>query len=225
VGGGSSVGEPPVFEANPPQVDLPGGSPENFVHPPLPENPEVRSRLEQKTGPLPSTLAALIPGARWESKTFPAELFAAVANRVSAERPETVFCVIGGHSDLILQQKIAENLDPGVKFLPTAGQTSLAEMMELLRGCEFAVSNDSGPVHAAAALGVPVFGLFGPTAPEKTGPYGPDHRVYQCTLACIKCLKRVCPLRGEEHQLCHKLDPQTIADDILNYLKKQEKSL
>lgn len=52
-------------------------------------------------------------------------------------------------------------------------------MMEALRSARLVLSNDSGPMHAAAALNKPVFGFFGPTDPAKTGPYGKIHRIYQ----------------------------------------------
>ena len=52
--------------------------------------------------------------------------------------------------------------------------------------------NDSGPMHIAAFMRVPVFAMFGPTFPDKTGPYWPWHKVYQSDKGCVRCLKRTC---------------------------------
>ena len=188
----------------------------------LPENPEAYASLTAKTGILPENLVALIPGARWESKTFPPELFAEVANCIAATLPQTAFCVIGSKDDEVTEQKIAALLAPEVKFISTAGKTSLTEMMELLRHCSAAISNDSGPAHAAALM-IPVFSFFGATDPDKTAPYNPSGKVYQREISCCKCLKRHCPLSGEEFQQCHKLDPEKIASDIVEFITSKEK--
>lgn len=204
-------------------LKLPIGLQWDRSQPALPENPQYLAALTEKTGPLPSQLIALIPGARWQSKTFPPELFAEVANTIAGHAPETAFCVVGGACDIPLEEKISGLLKPEVKLLRTAGKTSLVEMMELLRHCTAAISNDSGPAHAAAALNIPVFSLFGSTDPDKTAPYSPGGRVYQRDLPCCKCLKRICPLTAEEKMQCHKLDPEEIASDILELINSKEK--
>ncbi|MBQ8756559.1 MAG: glycosyltransferase family 9 protein [Lentisphaeria bacterium] len=196
-------------------LDLPDHIKWNRSAFPLPENPQALASLTAKTGPLPPQLIALIPGARWESKMFPPELFAQIANHIAAHAPQTAFCVIGSKDDIALEEKIAGLLHPEVKLLSTAGKTSLAEMMELLRHSAAAVSNDSGPAHAAAALNIPVFSFFGSTDPEKTAPFCPQGKVYQLPLPCAKCLKRTCPQPEAEQLQCHKLDPEKIASDIL----------
>ena len=91
-------------------------------------------------------------------------------------------------------------------------------MMELLRRADAVVSNDSGPIHAAAALRRPVFGFFGPTDPERTGPYSPESRTFQRDLPCIRCLKRVCPTDSA----CHALDPERIAEEISTRLETRK---
>ena len=91
-------------------------------------------------------------------------------------------------------------------------------MMELLRQAEVVISNDSGPIHAAAALRRPVFGFFGPTDPERTGPYSPESRTFQRDLPCIRCLKRVCPADSA----CHALDPERIAEEISTRLETRK---
>jgi ADP-heptose:LPS heptosyltransferase len=76
--------------------------------------------------------------------------------------------------------------------LNLCGQTTLPEMVEWLRRCELMVTNDTGPMHAAAALGKPLVALFGPTEPRRTGPYGHLESVLRIDLPCSPCLKSHC---------------------------------
>ncbi|MPN29809.1 hypothetical protein SDC9_177262 [bioreactor metagenome] len=73
-------------------------------------------------------------------------------------------------------------------------------------------------MHAAAALHRPVFGFFGPTDPERTGPYGNIHHIYQMRLDCLKCLKRSC---REENPPCHRLEAGRIAEECILTLKPE----
>ena len=81
-----------------------------------------------------------------------AALFAQIIRRVYATRQEAVFAVLGASGDLALQEELARLLPPDFPLLGLAGKTSLAGMMEVLRSSRLVLSNDSGPVHAAAAL-------------------------------------------------------------------------
>lgn len=185
----------------------------------LPENPAHTAELHNLAGALPEELVALLPGSRWVTKKFPPALFADVVRRIHAERPQCVFAVLGAASDCIEQAAIRAAIGPGIPLLELAGKTSLGVMVETLRRSRLVISNDSGPMHAAAALGRPVFGLFGPTDPEKTGPYGNNHHIYQLQLECRKCLKRNC---REDTPPCHRLDAGQIAKDCIQTLRTGE---
>jgi ADP-heptose:LPS heptosyltransferase len=65
-------------------------------------------------------------------------------------------------------------------------------MIEWIRLCDLMITNDSGPMHAAAALGKPLVALFGPTEPRRTGPYGQLKNVLRIDLPCAPCLKSFC---------------------------------
>jgi ADP-heptose:LPS heptosyltransferase len=65
-------------------------------------------------------------------------------------------------------------------------------MVEWLRLCDLMVTNDTGPMHVAAALGKPLIALFGPTEPRRTGPYGQLENVLRIDLPCSPCLKNYC---------------------------------
>jgi ADP-heptose:LPS heptosyltransferase len=72
------------------------------------------------------------------------------------------------------------------------GKTSIKELIALLRRVSLLITNDSGPMHLAAALGTPIVALFGPTDPRRTGPYGPGHAVLRSGIPCSPCLSRRC---------------------------------
>lgn len=183
--------------------------------PVLPENPANAAAFRRLAGTVPAELVVLLPGSRWKTKKFPPALFAEVIRRVHAEKPECVFAVLGASSDREEQEMIRQEVGPGFPLLELAGRTSLGVMMEALRSARLVLSNDSGPMHAAAALNKPVFGFFGPTDPAKTGPYGKIHRIYQRRPGCLNCLRRSCP-KGELS--CHRLDAVQIANDCIQIL-------
>src|SRR5258708_26488626 len=78
------------------------------------------------------------------------------------------------------------------KAVGLAGQVSPPEMIEWIRLSEAMISNDTGPMHVAAALRKPIIGLFGPTEPQRTGPYGQLQNVLQLKLPCVPCLSACC---------------------------------
>jgi ADP-heptose:LPS heptosyltransferase len=101
------------------------------------------------------------------------------------------FVVLGSGGERALGQAIAE-ANPG-RCLNLAGQTSLWEMIEWVRRGRLVISNDTGPMHVAAALGRPLIALFGPTNPRNTGPYGRLNSVMQMnSLSCVPCMKPDC---------------------------------
>ena len=104
--------------------------------------------------------------------------------------------------------------DP-VRRIDLTGRTSLLEMVEWIRRCEMMITNDTGPMHVGAALGKPVLGLFGPTDPRQTGPYGQVESALQLAAPdCIPCKKSTCRL--ERHMEClHALTPGIVFERFL----------
>jgi heptosyltransferase-2 len=74
-----------------------------------------------------------------------------------------------------------------------AGITSLRELGCIIKDCHLLITNDSGPMHIAAAVGTPLVALFGSTDPEATGPYGSPESVIHKKPPCSPCFKRECP--------------------------------
>ncbi|MFA6715447.1 MAG: lipopolysaccharide heptosyltransferase II [Victivallaceae bacterium] len=192
----------------------------------LPALPEVKEFREPLSAILKKhnintgdKLLGMIPGARWNSKRWPPEFFAGIAKAFLAENPEWKILIIGAPDDRVIAERII-NSAACENLVSIAGDTSVGEMIEAIRRCRFIFSNDSGPVHVAAAFSKTVFAVFGPTDPAKTGPYGDFHYIFQNKLKCIKCLKRDCP---DGSYSCHNLDISKLTGTLNDYLKSGEK--
>ena len=127
----------------------------------------------------------LIPGARWSTKKWEPRLFGELASKLPVRS-----VVIGSRSDIKDADTIVSlSRDNAVSF---AGKTTIRELIDLIQNARCVVSNDSGPMHIAAALNVPVVALFGPTDPQRTGPHGKGHTVIRAEVECSPCLKKRC---------------------------------
>jgi lipopolysaccharide heptosyltransferase I len=148
--------------------------------------------LLRKRWPVDATRwVVVLPGARWANKRWPAEYFAEVVRRLSADSPDARFVILGGNADRNLGATIS-TAAPG-RCQDLTGRTTLPEAVEWIRMSALVITNDTGPMHVAAALAKPVVALFGPTEPRRTGPYGQIGSVIQRTdLPCVPCLKDSC---------------------------------
>jgi len=158
---------------------------------------------------------AFSPVARWATKTWPSEFFSKAADIITREIPEIKIFLLGTKGERTAVEEIIKNCRYA-KPINLSGTTSLTELIELIRGSELLLTNDSGPMHIAAFVRTPVFALFGPTFPEKTGPYWQWHKVYQAARGCIKCAKRNCHRNSLE---CQKtISAKKVAEDMLKKL-------
>jgi lipopolysaccharide heptosyltransferase I len=132
----------------------------------------------------------LQPGARWSNKRWPAESYAELVRLLAPANPGVRFAILGGEEDRSLGEVVARAAP--ARCLDLTGRLSLPEMVEWIRRSELMVTNDTGPMHVAAALGTPVVALFGPTEPCRTGPYRQLDHVLQLNLPCVPCLKARC---------------------------------
>jgi lipopolysaccharide heptosyltransferase I len=157
----------------------------------LPLKPAVAARLRERWSPRPGRWIILVPGARWENKRWPTEHFAETVRRLTAENADLNFAIVGSAAD----RELAAAIRPACpdRCLDLTGQTSLPEMVEWVRLSHLVISNDTGPMHVAAALGKPLLAIFGPTNPARTGPHGQMENVLQVRhLPCVPCLMRSC---------------------------------
>jgi len=134
---------------------------------------------------LPEDYAVIVPGARWKTKVWPSKKF----GKLSSKLP-IMTVIVGSKTDIDVANEIVA-LSKG-NAISLAGKTDLKELIEVIRNARFMVSNDSGPMHIAAALGIPVFAIFGPTDPLRTGPYGEGHTIIREDIPCAPCFKRTC---------------------------------
>lgn len=136
-------------------------------------------------------LVGMAPGAAYgpAKKWFP-ERFAGVSDRLTESVPaQTV--LFGSAGDR--ESTLAVRRNAKFPILDLAGQTSLEEAMALMSCCSLFVSNDSGLMHVAAALGVPTVAIFGSTNPAATAPMGRRVAVVHRDVSCGPCLKKICP--------------------------------
>jgi lipopolysaccharide heptosyltransferase II len=205
-----------------PQLGVPARN--NFVW--LPERPEISAGVKRKwPGAFVFTqhaarrtpqLITLQPGARWRTKRWPAENFAELVRLIAADFPAARFAILGDAEDKSLGEIISRVLPE--RCLNLCGETTLPEMVEWLRLCDLMVTNDTGPMHAAAALGKPVIALFGPTEPRRTGPYGQLENVLRIELPCSPCFKGHCTY-AKPNECLHAISPAMVFERVRKRLQ------
>ncbi len=144
-----------------------------FPMPPLPPAPVE----------LPHDYIVIAPSAGKEANRWPARRFGELAGRL----PFKSVIVASASDSQIADETVAASSG---KALSLAGKTDLKGLASVTKGARFLVSGDTGPAHIAAALGIPVFTIFGPANPQRTGPYGDMHTVIRLDLRCSPCYRK-----------------------------------
>jgi lipopolysaccharide heptosyltransferase II len=138
-------------------------------------------------------LLAIHPAASCPSKVWPAERFSKVADRL-AERYGFKVLIIAGPKDIVSSKVVLENMRHSAVYL--GGRTSVSQLASILKRCRLFISNDSGPVHIASAVGTPVISIFGRNqkglSPKRWGPVGDKDKVLHKEVGCIECLAHNC---------------------------------
>ncbi|HEX4884485.1 MAG TPA: lipopolysaccharide heptosyltransferase II [Casimicrobiaceae bacterium] len=154
------------------------------------------------------TVVVLCPGAEFgPAKRWPPTHFAEVAARFLAQGAHV--WIVGSPNDKLAASSVLQAAgETGRAIRDLAGRTDLGTAIDLLSLATVVVSNDSGLMHAAAAVGVPVVALFGSSSPIYTPPLSPVAHVARIDIACSPCFKRECPLG---HFKCmRELMPETV---------------
>ncbi|MDH4292944.1 MAG: lipopolysaccharide heptosyltransferase II [Betaproteobacteria bacterium] len=190
--------------ALPPESPLP----EPLPRPALQSSPEQQQRLLARLGlTLEKPVVAFCPGAEFgPAKRWPETHFAALANLLAARG--CAVWLIGSPRDHAVAAAIAQ----ASTAVNLCGRTDIAEAADLLAATRLVVTNDSGLMHAAAAVGRPVIALYGSSSPHFTPPLSSDARIVTLGLECSPCFKRECPLG---HLKCLKdLEPARVCAEI-----------
>lgn len=162
-------------------------------------------------------LLGINPGAAYGSgKRWYPDRFAAVAREL-AFRWGAKITITGGLAEAAIAADIAADL--GENCLNLAGKTDLRLLMALIARCNFFITNDSGPMHVAAALGTPLVAIFGPTDFTTTSPYSPHSKVVHGTADCAPCLKRECPT---DHRCMVGVTPQRVVEAAVTLRKAMD---
>ena len=159
----------------------------------LPIEPEV-SAIRKKIEGMHLQARPLVvvnPVARWKTKLWSERNFAELADRLIKEK-KAVVIFTGSTEDRAVNERIISMMSETA--MNWAGETTLKELAALASLSALFITTDTGPMHLAAAAGAQVLALFGPTAPWRTGPYGPAHIVVRTGIACSPCFKRKCDI-------------------------------
>jgi heptosyltransferase-2 len=171
-------------------------------------------------------LIGINPGATYGSaKRWPSERFADLIDKILNELNGRVI-IFGSPSEIEIAKEIvemarAQTADDGRRstfdarrVLIMTGKTSLRGLTALISECDAFITNDSGPMHIASALLMPIVAIFGSTNKATTGPFGQPHKVISKNLSCAPCMKRKCP---KKHLKCMT---EITADEVFDALKE-----
>jgi heptosyltransferase-1 len=147
------------------------------------------NQLLEEEGMTHLRLIAIHPMALWPTKLWKSQSFSELAERLTRELGVGVVFT-GGDQDRTAVEEITARVSPSPANF--CGRLTLLELAALFKRCVLVISTDTGPMHLAAAMGTPVVGLFGPTAPDRTGPYGSGHVIIRTGISCSPCFKRNC---------------------------------
>jgi lipopolysaccharide heptosyltransferase I len=182
----------------------------------LPVSPEAEARISEHLAAHAARgrpMAIVAPGTMWETKHWKPEGFAGVARALVENGFLPVF--VGSKGERALNGDIHARAPGSTDF---TGQTSLADVVALIRRAAVVVTNDSGVMHIAAALGKPAISIFGPTNPVHVGPYGQPGSVVRLDLPCSPCNYRRLAQCPNGHACMRDLTVEMVMDRIREVL-------
>ena len=187
-------------------------------------SPENESRAEKRLRSLgldQSFLLGLAPGAAFGSaKQWPGERFAEAANQITARTGGAVL-IFGSQGEREVAARVKDLV--AAPAIDLAGSTGLPEAAALIKRCNLFLTNDSGLMHVAAAVGTPLAAVFGSTDPVTTGPAARKARIIRRVVDCAPCLKRECD--RPDHPCMNRIEPGEVAIEALSLLDPEEVSI
>jgi lipopolysaccharide heptosyltransferase II len=163
-----------------------------FITPEEIESARKKFGLDKISNPI----FGLNPGAEYgPAKRWPVERFIATAKEIQ-QKTNCIWILFGGKGDLAIANQIESEIQNSkLKTQNLCGKTSLRELMSLLKLCRVLLTNDTGPMHVAAALKIPIVAIFGSTSPELTGPvFSSGSKILKSDAPCSPCFLRECPI-------------------------------
>ncbi len=189
-------------------------APKLAVTPAEMEAAKMKFGLEKITQPV----FGMNPGAEYgPAKRWPVEKFIAAAKQIH-QRTNCVWLLFGGKNDEASTAQIKSAIGNRQSTINLAAETTLHELMALLKICRVLLTNDTGPMHVAAALGTPVVVPFGSTSPELTGPGlpgDPRNRLLKSHAPCSPCFLRECPI---DFRCMNDIGVERVVEAVLNAL-------
>jgi heptosyltransferase-2 len=163
-------------------------------------------------------LIGMNPGATYGlAKCWYPDRFGELGKRL-AEQWQTKILLFGKEEERPIVHEILQHL--GTKGIDLTGKTGLLQLAALLERCSLLVTNDTGTMHVATAVGTPVVALFGSTPPLTTGPWGEGHAVVRKDVPCSPCWKRICPT---DHQCMELITVDEVEEVVDQQLRRKRK--
>ncbi len=184
------------------------------------DDPALLAPLRPRVGREPGETAriSLCAGAEYgPAKRFPLDRFAAVAREVSA----TLACewtLVGAPSEVAMGEELEGSMGQNCRNL--VGKTTLPGLMDVLATSDLLLTNDTGTMHLAAALGVPVVAIFGSTEPAWTGPLGEGHTVVRRHVECSPCFRRECPRTTDRYRCFGEISEARVIETVVRTARR-----
>ena len=177
----------------------------DIPEPVIPIDPDavvyIKEFLDRKN-PDNKPLISIQPGAGWTTKQLPLETYAELTNLIREHLDYQVIYTWGPGEEAMIQALATMAHKRGAAPL-VAPPTTLRQLVALVKACSMIVGGDTGPVHLASALGIPVVAIYGSSDAKRNAPYTTKLRLFQRTeLPCVPCWKTKCPLDGDDHLRC-----------------------
>lgn len=183
------------------------------------ESRQLDIRLAGAEVGLSDIVIGINPGSTYGSaKRWLPERFAEVAQRLAErigqdENAQVVVVILGARGEESLGTDIAARING--RSVVLSGGTTIRELMAVVKRCRLLITNDTGPMHIAAACGVPVVAVFGPTDSHATAPYGQERSIVREAVDCAPCLLRECPI---DHRCMTRIPVDRVYDAAVQQL-------
>lgn len=198
-----------------------GKAPPPTLHVSADEDRMADERLASAGIDSSTVIIGVNPGSTYgQAKRWLPERFAEVARKLTErvekeERAPVAVALLGARGEESLGKAIAARIDR--RSIVLSGATTIRELMAMVKRCRLLITNDTGPMHIAAAFGVPIVAVFGPTDSRTTAPYGQDRSVVREAVDCAPCFLRDCPI---DHRCMTRVSVDRVYDTAVQQMER-----